>query len=63
VISSFELVGGFFRPLFFLRLLTVFVSPPRGAQYDIPVDFFKVEDFLLGFAVVMTLLADDNRLC
>jgi hypothetical protein len=33
-------VGGFFRPLFFFRLLTVFVSPPRGAQYDIAVDFF-----------------------
>jgi hypothetical protein len=38
--------------------LTVFVSPPRGAQYDIPVDFFKVEDFLLGFVVVVTLLAE-----
>ena len=55
-------VGGFFRPLFFFRLLTVFVSPPRGAQYDILVDFFKVEDVLLGFVVIVTLLADDNRL-
>jgi hypothetical protein len=25
--------------------------------------FYKVEDFLLGFVVVVTLLVDDNILC